>query len=476
MRILLLFLLLAFQNFSYAKDKCLNQTEEITPVLSGDTLPFEIKIEVADFAMPIGIHSYASGIYQGKWIFLAGRTNGMHGFQEGETGLDNFPVQMQNTSVVVVDPITKHFWHKSLLSDKTSGLTTAQVDTLSATNPQSAQVKDTLYITGGYGNDSTTNKMVTHPYLTAVNLPGIMHWVMNPHSGETASQYIRQIKDPVFQVTGGYMDILDDDLNALLIFGQNFSGYYAGDANGEYTNQVRRFKILDDGRKLSFTLQKHSEPNPNYRRRDLNITPIMCRVGEKCEPAFLALSGVFTEDMGAWTIPVHIKTNGANVMRDPKDPKAFKQSMNAYNCPTLSLYSEKSDDLYMLLFGGISFGRFTDGKFNTHKLLPFINDITAIKVTRDETYSQYHIGRFPLIRSSGMNRGNELLFGTGGGFFTFEHLPAYYNGVLKLDHLGTKPIVLGYIVGGVQSTVDNTLSYTDTCATSYIFRVTLIPK
>ena len=52
-------------------------------------------------------------------------------------------------------------------------------------------------------------------------------------------------------------------------------------------------------------------------------------------------------------------------------------------------------------------------------------------------------------------------------------------GVIALDKLGSSPIVLGYIVGGIQSSMNETDSETgnvDTHASNYIFKVTLIPQ
>jgi hypothetical protein len=54
-------------------------------------------------------------------------------------------------------------------------------------------------------------------------------------------------------------------------------------------------------------------------------------------------------------------------------------------------------------------------------------------------------------------------------------LRTYKNGVLKYDTLGSDPIVVGYIIGGIQSTLPNTNFSTDTAASPYIFKVTLVP-
>ncbi|MES2122255.1 MAG: hypothetical protein V4492_05705, partial [Chlamydiota bacterium] len=58
-------------------------------------------------------------------------------------------------------------------------------------------------------------------------------------------------------------------------------------------------------------------------------------------------------------------------------------------------------------------------------------------------------------------------------------LPMYPNGVIALDELKSSPVVLGYIVGGIESAMEDTASETgnvDTHASAYIFKVTLIPQ
>lgn len=449
-----------------------NQTETLTPILTVHNLPFNVEIELEDFSLPVGLHSGVSAIYKGKWLFLAGRTNGLHGFAPDD---NNFPPSLQNTDIYVVDPANKTVLFKSL-SDPSSGLTQLQVDLLSVTSPQSYQTKKTLYIAGGYGVDTATGQFGTKPYLSAINIPGLIHWVENASSGETAAQHIKQIEDSIFQITGGYMAQTEDD-HTLLIFGQNFTGFYHGSSNGDYSEQVRRFKIIDKGNTLSVEKKKAkpSAPNPNYRRRDLNIVPTIQMKDGNLHPGFMAFSGVFTPSGGAWTVPVRIFPNGHAVMKNANDPAAFKQGMNNYACPTLELFSQETQRMFTIFFGGISFGYFQDGLFKTDPELPFINQVTTVEVNKNG-FTQYLMeGEYPFIPSTGPNPGNPLLFGAGA-FFMPVNLPSYQNGVLKFDSLKKKPIVAGYIVGGIQSTLQNTNTMADSSACPLIFKVKLLPS
>lgn len=450
-----------------------NQTATVSPIFPEYSLPFRVKIEVADFALPNGIHSGASAIYEGKWLFLAGRTNGLHGFNNNN---NNFPPETQNTVVFVVDPVQKVVYTKAL-NDPTSGLSQHQIDLLSVTSPQSYQRKDTLYVTGGYGVDTATGLFSTKPYISAIDIPGLIHWVVSPSSGETAAQHIKQQFNSIFQITGGYMTRSNKDLT-LLIFGQNFEGFYTVDSNGDYSEQVRRFKIKDRSTTLSvkdYSLQPKVK-DPNYRRRDLNVVPIMHALFGLPVPAYIAFSGVFTESGGAWTVPVLISSKGIPSMENPNSPKAFKQGMNNYVCPTLSLFSHERKSTYVTFFGGISYGFFENGTFQTDEELPFINQVTTVKMNHKGEYKQYLMSaEYPLIVSQGSNPGNTLLFGAGAFFMPVEGLPQYKNGVLKLDRL-KRPVVVGYIVGGIESTLPNTNTEADSAASPYIFRVILDPR
>lgn len=457
-----------------------NQTPTVdVPKHAGKDFPFNINIELTDFELPKGLQSFAFATYKGKWLFIAGRTNGLHGFEDNN---ENFPPQRQNKDVFVVDPhlgIT----HTRSLESSHSGLKDWQIDLLSVTNSQYLQINDTLYLTGGYGVDSVTGEFSTKPFLTAINIPGLIDWVEHencvPH--DTAAKHIRHLFDEIFQVTGGEMRKIGDN-PIMLIVGQNFKGYYNPDSNGEYTQQIRRFDIIDNGKKLKVKIypSKPSGQDPILRRRDLNVVPILTTSKGKIVEEIDILSGVFTLTGGAWTVPVRVKGNGDFFMPDPDDPKTFKQGMNNYSCANFGLFSLRTGDMYTLLLGGISFGYFEHGKFQTDPRLPFINQVTAIKRDKHNKYTQYLMcGEYPTILSNTVNANNPLLFGTAAPFIPATGILVAKNGVIYLDDLQSNelnanpnhPIHIGYVVGGIASTLPNTVTPFDTKASQYIFKV-----
>ncbi len=358
-----------------------NQTTNLSPVLSSNSVPFRVQIEEAAFSLPAGLQSYIVGTSGGKWLLLAGRINGLHGFNAGSS---NFPPDTQNTTVFVVDPTLQTITTRSL-TNSGSGLATNQIDLLSVTGAQSYQSGNTLYMTGGFGIDSSTSNFTTKTALTAIDVPGLMHWVTSPSTNETAAQHIRQVFDPTFQITGGTM-VEARRHHALLVFGQDSESADIT-SDGTYSMQVRQFRIKDNGKRLSFVAgtSEPTTPDPNYRRANLNVVPII----ERGRPGFVAFSGAFTPTDGIWTVPVEISRQGIATMANPTNATTFKQGMNNWTCPTLELFSQKEGNSYTVLMGGISFGFFSSGTFQTDAELPFINQVTTIKRDRNGVFSQY---------------------------------------------------------------------------------------
>lgn len=448
-----------------------NQTDTLSPVLPETNLPFSIVITQATFQLPVGFHSGVVGVYKGQWVFIAGRINGLHGFDPS----NNFPADAQNTSIYVVNPNTGGVSFRSL-SDPSSGLTQQQIDTLTVTSPQYYQEANTLYMTGGYGIDTPSSTFGTKPVLTAINLPGIVNWVTQPNNkNNSVAANIRQLYDSTFQITGGVMHKLGNVTQ--LIFGQNFTGEYTDGSNGDYSQQISRFVIKNANGQLAAerVTPSPASPNANYRRRDLNIVPTLLNNNNRLIPGLIAYAGVFTLTSGVWTVPVIINGTSDPIMADPTLPSTFKQAMNQYVCATASLYSRKYTSMYHLFFGGISYGFFANGSFATDSEIPFINQVTTVQMDKNGNFTQYLMNNeYPVILSTGSNPGNPLLFGAGA-YFIPTNILQYPNGVISLDNI-RKPIVIGYIIGGIQSTLANTNFMSDSSASPYVFTVTLVPK
>jgi hypothetical protein len=448
-----------------------NQTATVSPVHLNSPLPYKVSLEPYDFGtapLPT-LHSFAAGHHDGKWVLIGGRTNGLHGFSN--TSTVNFPPQFQNRDVWVIDPVAKTSWSRSLES-AAAGFTADEINSLTPANNQFYQRGDRLYMTGGYGLQIAPTTNGTFDELTAIDLPGMVDWVMG--GAGLAKDHVRQISDPLFSVTGGAMYEMGGRTH--LVFGQDFDGNYNPNKNGTYTNQVRSFEIVDDGVTLSIANPTTTAPDPNYRRRDLNIVPVIRPAGGgQLEEGLTVLSGVFTPTFGAWTVPVEINSHGIPTMDDPEVPGTFKQSMNGYHAAKLGLYSESSGDMHQLLFGGISlqYLKGETGQIETDDALPFVNDVSSIVIDSTGDYSQHRIGEYPVLNDLA---GNRLRFGANAEFFLAEGIETYANGVLRLDEIAG-PTTLGYIFGGITANGPHTRATPPaaSAASNQIFAVVYTP-
>ncbi len=445
-----------------------NQTPDISTVY-GSALPFDFTISEADFSLPDGIQSFAYGVSGEKILILTGRINGLHGFSPGDS---SFPPNQQNTNVYVVDLKNKKTYQRSLL-DESSFLSQTEVDSLSVSSAPFTQVGKTLYVIGGYGIDTNSGVFSTKDTLSAIDIDGLIHWVVNPSSKETAKGYIKQISDPIFQVTGGYLNQDNTHTSFVLIFGQNYQGSYSPTSDGAYTEQVRRFRLIDNGKTLAVFAKEYKNQNADYHRYDGNVVPIVQKKNNQYVNSYVALSGVFTPTVGVWTVPVFIDLLGNASMADPDSSNTFKQGMNNYTCANAAFFSKKTSSMYISLFGGISYQTCADGICTPDAELPFTNNVTMISIPPKATMKQYLMnGTYPTILSTFANPGNPLLFGTSAQFIPSSSLPLFSNNVISIDGVADGAF-LGYIIGGIQSSIDNTFSMSDSAASPYIFSVFL---
>lgn len=444
-----------------------NQTPTTTPVIVGGDLPYRVTVRTVPttgYTLPT-LHSYVRAEHDGKWILVAGRTNGLHGFVDD--GLINFPPASQNRDVWVIDVANGQSWHRSLNSAE-AGLDQFTVDSLTPTNAQGMQIGDKLYMSGGYGFDATAGIFRTFDRLTAFDLPELIEWAQGGAAPVTNA--FRQVSNPALRVTGGAMTQANG--RAHLIFGQDFHGGYDPILSGTYTEQVRSFTIEDDGSTLTISDINYGDIVEDYHRRDLSVVPVIRRDAQgQLVNGWTALAGVFTPGDRAWTVPVEITADGKPTMADPYADGTFKQGMNIYQTANLGLYSEQSGRMHTLLFGGITY-QFYDpatGQFVDDVLFPFTNQSTAVVVDADGNYQQFLLDEdFPEIVDSS---GKRLRFGTNGEFFPIAGLPKYDNGVFKLDEL-TGETTIGYIFGGLMADAGNGGR---TAASNFLFEVVLTP-
>ena len=138
------------------------------------TDPFTVELEQVTVMNTPTLQSFAYAQSSGKWLLLAGRTNGLHGFGAPPS----FPSKYQNRTMYVYDVATGQVWSRSTYQDIPLSL----ADRLSSTNTNYAQVGNQLYIIGGYGIDSTQDSTTTFGCLTVIDVQETIDAIMNNQS------------------------------------------------------------------------------------------------------------------------------------------------------------------------------------------------------------------------------------------------------------------------------------------------------
>jgi hypothetical protein len=423
----------------------------ISASLVAQTTPFSIYLEPVTVPAIGGLQSFAYGRHDGKWLILGGRLDGLHRRQPFAT----FDIAGHNNQLIVIDPVNLQEWSAPLTS-----LPVAMQEQLSSTNMQFHQEGRYLYITGGYGYSGTAGDHVTYDKLTAVDVPAVIGAVV---SGQPFANYFRQITDEKFSVTGGHLSKIYDTL--YLVGGQRFMGRYnpMGPAHGpgfeqKYTDQIRPFGLSDDGSNLVVTHFPPATDSINLHRRDYNVTAQIMPNGEEGLTAF---SGVFqpTVDLPFLNC-VNIDSSGYVVNND------FSQYYNHYHCAVLPLYSAQENAMHTVFFGGIA--QFYDslGTLVQDNDVPFVKTIARVTRRADGTMAEF---KLPVEMPA--------LLGAGAEFIALENLPAYPNGVLKMDDLSGDTVHAGYIYGGIASTAPNIFwinTGVESSGSSMIFKVFVV--
>ena len=412
---------------------------------------FQVHLTPISVPSLCGIQSFAFAQHNGKWLLIGGRLDGLHQRQP----FASFDLAGHNNQLIVVDPVTRQTWSKSI-----SSLSSALQDHVKSTNAEFFQEGNTLYLVGGYGYSSAASDHTTFANLTAIDVSATINAVINNTS---ITSFFRQISDSKLQVTGGRLEKIYDTY--YLVGGQKFIGRYnpMGPTHGpgfiqEYTNEIRKFTISDNGTSLSINHLGEWRDTNQLHRRDYNVTPQIMPNGQEGLTAF---SGVFQKNAD---IPflncVNIDSNGY------VPNNTFSQYYNHYHCANIPLYSNYYSEMSTIFFGGIAQYYDNSGVLTQDNNVPFVN--TIARVTRDVggNMAEY---KLPVTMPS--------LLGAGSEFIPVTSIPRYHNGVIKLDSLSTDTTLVGYIFGGISSTAPNIFfsnTGTQSSASNQLFEVRII--
>ena len=379
------------------------------------------------------VHSGAFAKWNGKWIFIGGRSNGLHGFLPPFA----FPQSGANFDVIVYEPQSDQSWSSSLfnLPDTTRFF-------LGSSNPQFVQKDSLLYIFGGYGWSDVAQGFITYPNFAKISLDPLINAVIN---GANIDPYIQVVHDQRMAVCGGEAEFLNNQFH--LVFGHRFDGIYSINPNGgffvqHYTNQIRKFEI-DNSTTIPSIINYQTETDTvQFHRRDYNLVPQIFPNGEQGLTAF---SGVFLPGINQ---PFHntidIKASGAAVNNN------FNQYLNAYTTATLPIWDANDSIMHTLFFGGIAkyVLDLSSGTTTVDTLVPFVNTISQVTRFADSTMTETWQ---PIVMPE--------LLGTNARFVMHPNIPLSAEKIIDLNSLSGITSV-GYIIGGIRSPLPN-ISDTD---------------
>jgi len=387
-----------------------------------NNFPYDVVLTpVAVTGLP-GLHSYAFGQHNGKWLIIGGRKDGIHARQP----FNAFPGSQNNTDIYVVDIATQQTWSTSVNS-----LATGIKEQLQSTNMNFYQDGNALYIIGGYAFATSANDHITFDKLTSIDVPGLITAIT---TNSSITSYFKQITNTNFAITGGQLGKIGNEF--YLVGGQRFDGRYNPMNNPTFTqtysNSIRKFEIDNSGTQLSISNYSTITDAVHLHRRDYNLLPQVFPNGEL---GYTIASGVFQINADLpFLYPVDIKASG----HFPQT--SFNQYLSNYHSGKACLYDATNNNMHNLFFGGMSQYYYNNGTLVQDDTVPFVKTISRTTRMADGSLTEYQL---PVEMPN--------LKGAGAEFIPNENLPHYSNEVIKLSDITATEFVIGHLFGGIQS-------------------------
>ena len=396
-----------------------------------------------------------------QWLIIGGRTNGMHNFGGDNYEEKSFPIRNFNDTIWVYDYAQDKRYSYPVDRIKAPGSLLFK-----ATNLQSFQDKNYLYLTGGYGeNDSIPyenlfERYETYADIARIDVEGLISSIVHKASDEEVNQNIIYGYDEAARATGGELYKLDDYF--YLAGGHVYKGMFSikkdntiTPTSQEYLNSIHRFQLSESDNRLELTnytkiSDGFADDSTQFRRRDLPVTPsVYLDTHDKWEEGLAMYAGVFTspdnkiksvDPNGSWKWPIYIYKNGTYLI-----DSSFEQYANFYSAPSFVVVDSNTNTVYTTIIGGI-------GSENKDV---FTNRISTITRTFNKNQSTYSTMAQPPIPS-------ENFFGAEA--FMVLHPKNRLEGatldvfdITKLKR--NEEIEIGVFCGGIESFVNNPGGY-----------------
>lgn len=405
-------------------------------VKAQDHFKYNIKLNPINIPDLPGLQSFAFAQHDGKWLLIGGRKDGLHARQP----FNAFPGAQNNSILYVVDPISKQVWTANMNS-----LPTSLSEQLQSTNMNFYQDEDTLVVIGGYAYAASVNDHITFPYLTTIQVSGLMQAI---EFGSAIAPYFKQLSDTNFAITGGQLGKIGNVFH--LIGGQRFDGRYNPMGNPTYvqtySNQIKKFQLTNSG-SAPIVVNYQSIADPvHLHRRDYNLLPQIFPDGSE---GYTISSGVFQNNVDLpFLYPIDIQAGGYI----PRT--GFNQYLSNYHSAKACLYDSVHNEMHSLFFGGMSQYYYQNNVLIQDNNVPFVKTISRLSRYADSSLHEFNTDdEMPALR------------GASAEFIPNHLAPHYLNEVFKLSAMSQDTLHIGYVVGGIASTSLNPFTVNNTSST-----------
>lgn len=402
-------------------------------------ISFGYSVRLKQVSLPAfnGLHSFAFAQWNDKWLFIGGRTDGLHARQP----FASFPVSENNTTLFVLDVESQQVWTASV-----NVLPIGLREQLQSTNMNFYQDDDTLCIAGGYGYSASANDHITYPNLTTISVSGLITAIMN---GTGITPFFKQLNDQRFAVTGGHLGKIGTLY--YLVGGHRFDGRYNPMGNATYVqtyvNGIRKFSIDNSGSQPVVGNYSEITDQVHLHRRDYNLVPQIFPGGET---GYMISSGVFQVGVDLpFLYPVEINDSGYTPVT------SFNQYLCHYHCANAALYDSVNGTMHALFFGGMSQYAYSNNVLVQDNNVPFVKTISRLSRDASGTLQEY-------VFSEEM----PALIGASSEFIPNHALAHYSNDVIRLDDIAEDSVLIGHIAGGIHSSVANPFVSNNTSVTT----------
>lgn len=398
-----------------------------------------------------GLQSYSWANYDGYWILIGGRTDGLHLRQPNQS----FAAAGKNTMIYAVNTST---WQVTSIS--TASLPAAIKEQVESTNMQFVQHDNKLILIGGYGYAPSAADHITHPRLTVVDLPLLLNAIS---SQSNLSAAFSSILDQRMAVTGAHLTWFNNQY--YLVGGHRFDGRY-NPMNGPsftqtYTNAISTFDLDYSGVTPQILNYNSTVDAINLHRRDYNLTSMLYANGDE---GLVAWSGVFQTGVDLpFLNNIAISTTGYAEIPN------LSQNLNQYHTANTVIHNAVANETHAIFFGGISqFWVDASGNLVQNDSVPFVKTISMITRKSDDTFQEFAL---PVSMPG--------YLGASAEFIPASSATIIGESIINWDASATDSVLIGYIVGGISSTAPNIFfvnTGSQSSAASSVFEVWIKPE